>query len=82
MLLHCIHMSCIDAVSVVSTSVLENGPALFLPLVVHSGACNLTEELQTLGVRGQRQLVDLRERERERGREREGEREGKREREC
>ena len=41
------------------TGFLEDGPALLLPLVEHPGPSHLPQQLQPLGVRAERQLVDL-----------------------
>ena len=41
------------------TRFLDDGFTLLLPLVVDPCSCHLTEELQSLGVRGQSQLVYL-----------------------
>ena len=43
------------------TRLFEDGPALFLPLIIDPGSCHLSQQLQTLGIWRQCKLVDLEE---------------------
>ena len=59
-----IHVCLIDLWNLLPTSkrptcVFENGLTLFLPLVIDSSSCHFSQQLQTLGVWSQCQLVDL-----------------------